>query len=176
MKLVVLIAALPLLTACMSLKNVNELPPELIYQPPVTGATATITGHLEPRYVKLVGDRLAYIISINGKRIYKDRNQDYDDTWNVVYPIATGEQTVRVKYQMAGYHTIPKDINFVAQAGHNYKLNFVTDIGTSFNSGNSYADVWISDKVDNKPASEVVRLNTVPEPRSYAYPIIINNK
>ena len=94
----------------------------------------------------------------------------------MVYPIATGEQTVKGQYQMAGYHMIPENINFVAQANHNYELNFVTDIGTSFGSGNSYADVWISDKADNKPASEVIRLNTVPEPRSYAYPIIINSK
>ena len=106
----------------------------------------------------------------------KERKQDYSDTWNVIYPIATGEQTVKVKYQMAGYHTMPEDIDFIAQTGHNYELNFVTDIGTTFNSGNSYADVWISDKADNKPASEVTRLNTVPEPRTYAYPIIINSK
>lgn len=77
---------------------------------------------------------------------------------------------------MAGYHTIPENINFVAQANHSYELNFVTDIGTSFNSGNSYADVWIIDKANSQPVSEVIRLNTVPEPRSYAYPIIVNSK
>lgn len=73
MKWTILVCALPLLTACMSMKNVKELPLELIYQPPVSGARATIVGKMEPRHTKLVGDRIAYIMEIDGKRVHKDK-------------------------------------------------------------------------------------------------------
>ncbi len=176
MKLVVLIAALPLLTACMSLKNVNELPPELIYQPPVTGATAMITGKMEPRHTALVGDRIVYIIDIDGKRVPKERKEEYSATWDTVYPLTTGEHTVTVTYRMAGHYTKPTKLTFNTEANKNYQLDFVTDIGTAWFSGDSYADIWIKNKATNKAVTEVVRTAPPPAPRTISYPIIINNR
>lgn len=175
MKLYLLACALPLLTACMSLKNINELPPELIYQPPTTGATATIMGKMEPRHTALVGDRIAYIMEIDGKRVPKERKEEYSETWDTVYPLTTGEHTMTVSYRMAGHYTKPTRISFTAEANKNYQLDFVTDIGTAWFSGDSYADIWIKDKETDKPVTEVVRTAPPPAPQTISYPIIINN-
>ena len=94
MKWTVLACTLPLLTACMSMKNVKELPAELIYQPPVSNETATIMGKMEPRHTRLVGDRIAFIMEIDGKRISKEKKETYSDTWDNVYPRTTGEHTL----------------------------------------------------------------------------------
>ena len=159
----------------MSLKNVNELPAELMYQPPVTGATATITGKMEPRYTRLVGDRIVYIMDIDGKRVPKERKGEYSETWDTVYPLSAGEHTMTVSYQMAGHYTKPTKISFNAEANKNYQLDFVTDIGTQFFGKDSYADIWIKDKVTGKAVTEVVRTTPPPAPQTISYPIIINN-
>ncbi len=176
MKLYLLACALPLLTACMSLKNINELPPELIYQPPVTGAKATITGKMEPRYAALVGDRIVYIMDIDGKRVPKERKEEYSETWDNVYPLTTGEHTMTVTYRMAGHYTRPTKLTLNAEANKNYQLDFVTDIGTQFFGKDSYADIWIKNKATNKAVTEVVRTTPPPAPRTISYPIIINNR
>ena len=142
MKWTVLVCALPLLTACMSMKNVKELPTELIYQPPVSGVSATVMGKMEPRHTKLVGDRIAYIMEIDGKRVPKDKKEVYSDTWDNVYPITTGEHTLTVTYRMAGHYTLPTKIMFDAKANINYQLDFATDIGTAWFSKDSYVDFW----------------------------------
>ena len=175
MKIVILLAALPLLTACMSMKNTKDLPAELVYQAPVSGQTATVMGHLEPRHTALVGDRIVYIIDIDGKRVPKARKDDYSATWDMVYPLTTGEHTVTVTYRMAGHYTQPTKITFDAKANTNYQLDFVTDIGTAWFSGDSYADIWIKDKATGKAVTEVVRTTPPPAPRTISYPIIINN-
>ena len=175
MKWTVLVCTLPLLTACMSMKNVKDLPAELIYQPPVSGATATIMGKMEPRHTQLVGDRIAYIIDIDGKRVPKGKKEAYSATWDKVYPITAGEHTVTVTYRMAGHYTQPTKITFNAIANKNYQLDFVTDIGTAWMSKDSYADIWIKDKATGEPVTEVVRTAPPPEPRIVSYPIIINN-
>ena len=175
MKLYLLACALPLLAGCMSLKNVNELPPELIYQPPTTGSTAMITGKMEPRHTALVGDRIAYIIDVDGKRVPKSRKEDYSATWNTVYPLTAGEHTMTVSYRMAGHYTKPTKISFNAEANKNYQLDFATDIGTAWFSKDSYVDFWIKDKATEKPVTEVVRTAPPPESRVISYPIIINN-
>ena len=174
MKIIVLIAALPILAGCMSLKNVNELPAELIYQPPTTGATATIMGKMEPRHTALVGDRIAYIMEIDGKRVPKSRKEDYSATWNTVYPLTAGEHTMTVSYRMAGHYTLPTKITFDAKANTNYQLDFATDIGTAWFSKDSYVDFWIKDKSTEKPVTEVVRTAPPPEPRVVSYPVIIS--
>lgn len=102
------------------MKNVKELPAELIYQPPMTGATATITGKMEPRHTALVGDRIVYIIDIDGKRVPKERKEEYSATWDTVYPLTTGEHTVTVTYRMAGHYTKPTKISFDAEANKDY--------------------------------------------------------
>ena len=56
----------------------------------------------------------------------------------------------RVSYRMAGYYTRPTTISFKAEANKNYQLDLVTDIGTSWFSGDSYADIWIKDKATGK--------------------------
>ena len=160
----------------MSLKNVNELPAELIYQPPMTGATATIMGKMEPRHTALVGDRIAYIMEIDGKRVPKERKEEYSETWDTVYPISAGEHTMTVSYQMAGHYTKPAKISFNAEANKNYQLDFVTDIGTAWFSGDSYADIWIKDKATDKAVTEVIRTAPPPAPQTISYPIIINNR
>ena len=175
MKLYLLACALPLLAGCMSMKNVKELPLELIYQPPVSGASATIVGKMEPRHTKLVGDRIAYIMEIDGKRVPKARKEDYSATWDTVYPLTTGEHTMTVTYRMAGHYTKPTKISFTAEANKNYQLDFVTDIGTAWFSGDSYADIWIKDKATGKAVTEVVRTAPPPAPQTISYPIIINN-
>lgn len=175
MKYYVLACTLPILTGCMSLKNVSELPADLIYQPPVTGATATITGQMEPRHTALVGDRIVYIIDIDGKRVPKARKEDYSATWDTVYPLMAGEHTMTVSYRMAGHYTKPTKLSFTADANKNYQLDFVTDIGTALFSGDSYADIWIKDKATGKAVTEVVRTSPPPAPRVISYPIIINN-
>ena len=175
MKLYLLACALPLLTACMSMKNVNELPAELIYQPPTTGATATIMGKMEPRHTALVGDRIVYIMEIDGKRVPKERKEEYSETWDTVYPLTTGEHTMTVSYRMAGHYTKPAKITFDAEANKNYQLDFVTDIGTAWFSGDSYADIWIKDEATGKAVTEVVRTTPPPAPRTISYPVIINN-
>lgn len=175
MKLYVLACAIPLLTACMSLKNVNDLPPELVYQPPLSGAAATIMGKMEPRHTQLVGDRIAYIMDIDGKRVPKDKKEVYSDTWDTVYPLTTGEHMVTVTYRMAGHYTKPTKLTFNAEANKNYQLDFVTDIGTAWFSGDSYADIWIKDKATGKAVTEVVRAQPPAAPRVISYPIIINN-
>ena len=175
MKYYVLACALPVLTGCMSMKNVNELLPELVYQPPIIGETATITGKMEPRHTALVGDRIAYIMEIDGKRVPKDKKEDYSATWDTVYPLTTGEHTMTVSYRMAGHYTKPTKISFNAEANKNYQLDFVTDIGTAWFSKDSYADIWIKDKATDKPVTEVVRTTPPPAPRTISYPIIINN-
>ncbi len=176
MKIVVLVAALPLLTACMSMKNVKELPPELVYQPPVSGATATIMGKMEPRHTALVGDRIAYIMEIDGKRVPKEKKESYSATWDNVYPLTTGEHTITVTYRMAGHYTAPAKISFNAKANKSYQLDFVTDIGTAWFSGDSYADIWIKDKATNKAVTEVIRTAPPPAPQTISYPVIINNR
>ncbi|WP_367109102.1 hypothetical protein [uncultured Psychrobacter sp.] len=176
MKLYVLALALPLLTACMSMKNIKELPPELVYQPPVSGATATIMGKMEPRHTALVGDRIAYIMEIDGKRVPKEKKEVYSDTWDTVYPLTTGEHTVTITYRMAGHYTQPNKISFTAEANKNYQLDFVTDIGTAWLSKDSYADIWIKDKATGQPVTEVVRTAPPPVPRTISYPVIINNR
>ena len=176
MKIIVLIAALPILAGCMSLKNVNELPAELIYQPPTTGATATIMGKMEPRHTALVGNRIVFIMDIDGKRVPKDKKESYSDTWDNVYPITTGEHTLIVTYRMAGHYTQPAKLTFNAEANKNYQLDFVTDIGTAWMSKDSYADIWIKDKATGKAVTEVVRTTPPPEPRVVSYPIVINNR
>ena len=175
MKWTVLVCALPLLTACMSMKNVKELPAELIYQPPVSGVSATIMGKMEPRYTKLVGDRIAYIMEIDGKRVPKDKKDTYSDTWDNVYPITTGEHALTVTYRMAGHYTLPTKITFYAKANTNYQLDFATDIGTAWFSKDSYVDFWIKDKATEKSVTKVVRTVPPPEPRVISYPVIINN-
>ncbi len=174
MKLYGLLLVLPLLTACMSMKNVKELPPELLYQPPA-GASATITGNMEPRFTALVGDRVAYINDIDGKRVPKAKKQIYEETWNTVYPLIAGEHNIRVRYSMGGHYTQPTVITFTAEANKDYQLGFVTDIGTSWFSKNSYADIWIEDKATGESVSEVVRTTPPPAPRTISYPVIINN-
>ena len=176
MKVYLLVAILPLLTACMSMKNVNELPPELVYQPPVSDQTATIMGKMEPRYTGLVGDRIIYIIDIDGKRVPKARKEEYSATWNTVYPLTTGEHTMTVTYRMAGHYTAPAKISFNAEANKNYQLDFITDIGTAWFSGDSYADIWIEDKATGKSVTEVIRTTPPPTPQTISYPIIINNR
>lgn len=175
MKWTVLVCALPLLTACMSIKNVKDLPSELIYQPHMSGASATVMGKMEPRHTKLVGDRIAYIIDIDGKRVPKDKKEAYSATWNKVYPITDGTHTVTVTYRMAGHYTQPAKLTFNAEANKNYQLDFVTDIGTAWMSKDSYADIWIKDKATGKPVTEVVRTMLPPAPRTISYPVIINN-
>lgn len=176
MKIVIVIAALPLLTACMSLKNVNELPPELVYQPPVSGQTATIMGKMEPRFTQLVGDRIVYIMNIDGKRVPKDKKEVYSDTWDNIYPLTTGEHTMTVSYRMAGHYTQPTKISFNAEANKSYQLDFVTDIGTHFFGKDSYADIWIKNKSTDKAVTEVVRTTPPTAPQTISYPIIINNR
>lgn len=158
------------------MKNVKELPAELIYQPPMTGATATITGKMEPRHTALVGDRIVYIIDIDGKRVPKERKEEYSATWDTVYPLTTGEHTVTVTYRMAGHYTKPTKISFDAEANKDYQLDFVTDIGTAWFSSDSYADIWIEDKATDKAVTEVVRTAPAPAPHTISYPIIINNR
>lgn len=175
MKLYVLAFALPLLTACMSMKNVKDLPAELIYQPPTSGQTATIIGNLEPRYTRLVGDRIIYIIDIDGKRVTKERKESYSATWDTVYPITKGAHTMTVSYRIGGHYTVPAKITFDAKANHNYQLGFVTDIGTEWFSKNSFVDFWVMDKATQQPVSDVVRTQLPNTPRTYSYPIIINN-
>lgn len=175
MKWYVLAFTLPLLTACMNMKNVKELPAELIYQPPASGTTATITGKMEPRHTQFVGDRIAYIIDIDGKRVPKGKKEAYSATWNKAYPITAGEHTVTVTYRMAGHYTQPAKLTFTAEANKNYQLDFVTDIGTAWFSKDSFVDFWIIDKSIGNPVTEVVRTTPPPEPRTYSYPIIINN-
>ena len=175
MKIVVLVAALPILTSCMSLKNVNDLPPELIYQPPVSGQTATIMGKMEPRFTQLVGDRIVYIMDIDGKRVPKERKEDYSATWDTIYPIATGEHTMTISYRIGGHYAVPAKIIFDAEANRNYQLNFVTDIGTEWFSKNSYVDFWVMDKATQQPVSDVMRSQLPAAPRVISYPIIINN-
>lgn len=175
MKIVVLIAALPLLTACISMKNTKDLPAELLYQPPLSGATATIMGNLEPGYMSLVGDRIAYIMEIEGKRVPKERKEDYSATWNTVYPILIGEHTMTVSYRIGGHYAVPAKITFDAEVNRNYQLNFVTDIGTAPFSKNSYVDFWVMDKATQQPVSNVVRSKPPAAPRVISYPIIINN-
>lgn len=154
----------------------ETLPPELLYQqPPSSGQTATIQGSLKPRYNKIVGDRIAYIINIDGKRLPLDKKQQYKHLWNNPYTISAGEHTITTQYNMAGWFTEPIKITFTAEANHQYQLDFVTDIGTSFNSGNTYADVWIIDKATNKPVSEVVRGLAYTNASNYSTPIIIHN-
>ncbi len=176
MKCTVLVCALTLLTACMSMKNVKELPPELIYQPPVSGEMASIMGKMEPRHTALVGDRIVYIMEIDGKRVPKERKEDYSATWDTVYPLTTGEHTMTVTYRMAGHYTKATKLSFNAEAKKNYQLDFVTDIGTAWFSGDSYADIWIKDKATGKPVTEVVRTTPPPAPQTISYPIIINNR
>lgn len=176
MKIAILLAALPLLTACMSMKNTKDLPAELIYQTPVSGQTATIMGKMEPRYTRLVGDRIVYIIDIDGKRVPKERKQEYSETWDTVYPLSVGAHTMTVSYQMAGHYTKPAKITFNAEANKNYQLDFVTDIGTQFFDKNSYADIWIKDKATGQPVTEVVRTAPPTAPQTISYPIIINNR
>lgn len=53
MKLYLLALALPLLTACMILENINDLLPELIYQPLMTGATATLQPNEDSKEFRL---------------------------------------------------------------------------------------------------------------------------
>lgn len=175
MKIVVLVAALPILTSCMSLKNVNDLPPELIYQPPVSGQTATIMGKMQPRFTQLVGDRIVYIMDIDGKRVPKERKEDYSATWDTIYPIATGEHTMTISYRIGGHYAVPSKIIFDAEANRNYQLNFVTDIGTEWFSKNSYVDFWVMDKATQQPVSDVMRSQLPAAPRVISYPIIINN-
>ena len=175
MKIVVLVAALPILTSCMSLKNVNDLPPELIYQPPVSGQTATIMGKMEPRFTQLVGDRIVYIMDIDGKRVPKERKEDYSATWDTVYSISTGEHIMTVSYRIGGHYAVPAKITFDAKANQNYQLGFVTDIGTTPFSKNSYVDFWVMDKATQQPVSDVVRSQPPAAPRVISYPIIINN-
>lgn len=175
MKWTALGCMLPLLTACMSMKNVNELPSELLYQPPVSGATATIMGKMEPRHTALVGDRIAYIIDIDGKRVPKGKKEAYSATWDKVYPITVGAHTVTVTYRMAGHYTQPTKLTFNAEANKNYQLDFVTDIGTAWMSKDSYADIWINDKSTGQPVTEVVQTAPPAQPRTISYPIIINN-
>ncbi|WP_218690198.1 hypothetical protein [Psychrobacter sp. BF1] len=175
MKIVVLIAALLILTGCMSLKNTKDLPAELLYQPPVLGQTATIMGSSEPGYMSLVGDRIAYIMEINGKRVPKERKEDYSATWDTIYPIATGEHTMTISYRIGGHYAVPSKIIFDAEANRNYQLNFVTDIGTEWFSKNSYVDFWVMDKATQQPVSDVMRSQLPAAPRVISYPIIINN-
>ena len=80
-----------------------------------------------------------------------------------------------VSYRMAGHYTKPTKITFDAKANTNYQLDFVTDIGTAWFSGHSYADIWIKDKATDKAVTEVVRTTPPPAPRTISYPIIINN-
>ena len=176
MKIVILLAALPLLTACMSMKNTKDLPAELVYQAPVSGQTATVMGHLEPRYTRLVGDRIVYIMDIDGKRVPKERKGEYSETWYTVYPLSAGEHTMTVTYRMAGHYTKPTKISFNAEANKNYQLDFVTDIGTAWLSKDSYADIWVKDKATGQPVTEVVRTAPPPAPQTISYPIIINNR
>ncbi|MEL0619542.1 hypothetical protein [Psychrobacter proteolyticus] len=176
MKWTVLVCMLPLLTACMSIKNVKELPAELIYQPPVSDVSATIMGKMEPRHTKLVGDRIAYIMEVDGKRVPKEEKETYSDTWDNVYQITTGEHTLTVTYRMAGHYTLPTKITFNAEANKNYQLDFATDIGTAWFSRDSYVDFWINDKATEKPVTKVVRTAPPPEPRVVSYPIIIHNR
>ena len=176
MKWTVLVCALPLLTACMSMKNVKELPSELIYQPPISSASATVMGKMEPRHTALVGDRIAYIMEIDGKRVPKERKEEYSETWDTVYPLTTGEHTMTVSYRMAGHYTQPTKLSFTAEANKNYQLDFVTDIGTAWMSKDSYADIWIKDKATGQPVTEVVRTTPPPAPRTISYPVIINNR
>ena len=176
MKWTVLVCTLPLLTACMSMKNVKDLPAELIYQPPVSGATATIMGKMEPRHTSLVGDRIAYIIDIDDKRVPKGKKEAYSATWDKVYPITAGEHIVTVTYRMAGHYTQPAKLTFIAKANQNYQLDFVTDIGTAWMSKDSYADIWIKDKTTGTPVTEVIRTTPPTAPKTISYPIIINNR
>ena len=62
------------------------------------------------------------------------------------------------------------------EANKNYQLDFVTDIGTAWFSGDSYADIWIKDKATDKAVTEVVRTTPPPAPQTISYPIIINNR
>ena len=174
MKWTVLVCALSLLTACMSMKNVKELPSELIYQPPVSGESATIMGKMEPRHTKLVGDRIAYIMEIDGKRVPKNKKEAYSDTWDNIYSITTGEHTLTITYRMAGHYTLPTKIMFDAKANTNYQLDFATDIGTAWFSKDSYVDFWIKDKATEKPVTQVARTAPPPEPRVVSYPVIIS--
>ena len=123
----------------------------------------------------MVGDRLVYIITIDGKRVPRDKKEDYSETWDRVYPITAGEHTLNVSYRMAGHYTKPAKISFTAEANKDYQLDFATDIGTAWFSKNSYADIWIEDKATGKPVSEVVRTTPPPAPRTISYPVIINN-
>ena len=66
-------------------------------------------------------------------------------------------------------------LSFTAEANKNYQLDFVTDIGTAWFSGDSYADIWIKDKATGKAVTEVVQTAPPPVPRTISYPIIINN-
>lgn len=175
MKYYVLACALPLLTGCMSMKNTKDLPAELLYQPPVSGQTATIIGSSEPGYMSLVGDRIAYIMEINGKRVPKERKEEYSETWDTVYSISAGEHTMTVSYRIGGHYAVPAKITFDAEANRNYQLSFVTDIGTAPFSKNSYVDFWVMDKATQQPVSDVVRSQPPAAPRVISYPIIINN-
>ena len=174
MKPLILLTILTLLTGCATAHK-ETLPPELMYQPPSSGQTATIQGSMKPRYAKLVGDRIAYIVNIDGKRLPLEKKQQYKNLWDKPYSISTGDHTLTVQYNMAGWYTLPVKISFNAQADHDYQLDFATDIGTSFNSRNSFTDFWITDKATNKPISEVVRAQPVPDMPSYSVPIIIHN-
>lgn len=174
MKPFIPLAILTLLTGCTTAHK-ETLPPELMYQTPSSGQTATVQGSMKPRYAKLVGDRIAYIVNIDGKRLPLEKKQQYKNLWDKPYSISTGDHTLTVQYNMAGWYTLPVKISFNAQANHDYQLDFATDIGTSFNSRNSFTDFWITDKATNKPISEVVRAQPVPDMPSYSVPIIIHN-
>lgn len=105
----------------------------------------------------------------------KARKQIYEETWDTVYPLTEGEHDITVRYSIGGHYTQPTVITFTAEADKNYQLDFVTDIGTSWFSGHSYADIWIKDKATGQPVTEVVRTTPPPAPRIISYPIIINN-
>ena len=77
---------------------------------------------------------------------------------------------------MAGHYTRPTRLSFNAKGNKNYQLDFVTDIGTAWFSGDSYADIWTEDTATNKAVTEVVRTAPPPAPQTISYAIIINNR
>lgn len=167
---------LALLTGCATTPFKKELPEALIYQSPKSADSATITGNMQPRYTSLVGDRILYIVEIDGKRVPLEGEKHYSATWDRIYPLTAGEHTLKVGYRMAGHRVGPTTITFNAKPHHQYQLDFKTDIGTKWFSDDSYVDFWIVDKQSNNPVTEVVRITPNPQPSVISYPIIINNK
>lgn len=165
--LATLVSIALLSSGCMSNPSA-KLPPELQFQSvPASANTASIVGHQQPRFTRVYADRTAYIANINGKRVMAGV-----EGWNQPLVIPAGTHQLQLVYKMGGHHATTT-LNFDAEAGKAYQLNFITDIGTSVWSGNSYVDFWVEDQTTRKPVSGVVRAEPPRVPATVYIPIVV---